>query len=171
MRPLTTPPTLRAARTDDLTQVQWLARKVWRSHYPGIITAMQIEDMLERGYALDALRAFLDGPGRGIELAFAGDALTGFAAWMTTPDPRQAKLDRIYVDPAWQRVGIGGRLIARVCDEARMAGASALVLNVNKRNVTAQNAYRKHGFTVQSDVVIDIGGGFVMDDYVMGRPL
>jgi hypothetical protein len=42
---------------------------------------------------------------------------------------------------------------------------------VNKRNASAIAAYRKHGFDVRESVVKDIGGGFVMDDYIMEKRL
>jgi hypothetical protein len=42
---------------------------------------------------------------------------------------------------------------------------------VNRRNQAAIDAYLKHGFTVATLVMEDIGGGFVMDDYVMAKPL
>ena len=32
-------------------------------------------------------------------------------------------------------------------------------------------AYRKHGFEVRDSIVKAIGGGFVMDDYIMARPV
>lgn len=37
--------------------------------------------------------------------------------------------------------------------------------------MSAIAAYRKYGFTVREEVVQDIGGGFVMDDYIMEKPL
>ena len=44
-------------------------------------------------------------------------------------------------------------------------------LNVNKGNVRAIAFYQKRGFGVIKSVVLDVGGGFVMDDYVMGKEL
>jgi ribosomal protein S18 acetylase RimI-like enzyme len=42
---------------------------------------------------------------------------------------------------------------------------------VNRNNHNAIGAYRKHGFQVRASQVKDIGGGFVMDDYVMVREI
>ena len=58
-----------------------------------------------------------------------------------------------------------------VADKARAAAATTLILNVNKRNAKAVRAYEKHGFAIRESVVVDIGGGFVMDDFVMARSL
>ncbi len=159
------------ARRDQLPEVARLARVIWHAHYPGIISVEQIDYMLERGYALDALARFLDDPGRGLELAIVDGAIAGFAAWYLTEDPESAKLDKLYVLPSRQRLGLGRRLIACVEDRARAAGAATLILNVNKQNGQAIAAYRKHGFAIREAVVVDIGGGHVMDDYVMAKPL
>jgi diamine N-acetyltransferase len=159
------------ARHDQLTDVQRLAGRIWRAHYPGIISHEQIDYMLERGYALDALAGFLGAPDRGLELATVDDELAGFAAWYATENPELATLDKLYVLQSRQRHGLGGRLIARAADLASAAGARSLTLNVNKNNLQAVRAYEKHGFAIREAVVVDIGSGFVMDDYVMEKPL
>ena len=159
------------ARHDELPEVQRLAGLIWRAHYPGIITHEQIDYMLERGYALDALGGFLDAPDRGLELASVDGELAGFAAWYVTDRPAEAKLDKLYVLQSLQRGGVGGQLIACVEGHARAAGARTLVLNVNKNNTQAIRAYEKRGFTIREAVVVDIGGDFVMDDYVMAKPI
>ena len=151
--------------------MQRLAGVIWRAHYPGIVTHAQIDYMLENGYALPVLQGFLDSRDRGLELARVDRVLVGFAAWYVADDSAVAKLDKLYVLQSHQRVGVGGRLIARVADLARAAGASRLVLNVNKHNVQAIRAYEKHGFAIREGVVVDIGGGFVMDDYIMEKAL
>jgi diamine N-acetyltransferase len=159
------------ARRDQLPEVQELAGVIWRAHYPGIITRDQIEYMLEQGYALALLEGFLAAGDRGLELATVEGVLSGFVAWYVIDGRREAKLDKLYVLPGQQRHGVGGRLIARTVELARAAGAKTMVLNVNKRNAQAIRAYEKHGFTIREAVVNDIGRGYVMDDYVMARPL
>jgi ribosomal protein S18 acetylase RimI-like enzyme len=160
-----------SARRDDVPEIQRLAHEIWHAHYPGIITTEQIDYMLERGYATRALEALVAGPASGIELALADGRRVGFAAWYATDTPGEAKLDKLYVLQAYQRRGAGALLIARVEDGARAAGASTLVLNVNKQNAQAVAAYRKHGFAIREAVEVDIGNGFVMDDYVMAKPI
>ena len=162
---------IRPARRDEVPAVQRLAHVIWHAHYPGIIPVQQIDYMLARGYALDVLENFLGRSDRGLELALVDGEPAAFAAWYVTDDPGEAKLDRLYVLPSRQQRGLGGRLIHHVADLARTAGATTLTLNVNKRNVQAIRAYERHGFAIRAAVVNDIGGGFLMDDYVMAKPL
>ena len=54
---------------------------------------------------------------------------------------------------------------------AKAAGASTMWLRVNKHNLRAQKAYKAAGFANVRSVCTDIGGGFVMDDFVFARRL
>ncbi|HET9700745.1 MAG TPA: GNAT family N-acetyltransferase, partial [Burkholderiales bacterium] len=98
-------------------------------------------------------------------------AMAGFSSYFRAGVPGEMKLDKLYVRPDLQRRGHGGRLIDRAARVARERGCNRLVLAVNKRNAAAIGAYRKHGFVVVGSAVKDIGGGFVMDDYVMALEL
>ena len=53
-------------------------------------------------------------------------------------------LDQLYVDPAWHRRGIGGRLVALAKDR-RPAGLALYTFQVNER---ARRFYEHHGFVV-----------------------
>ena len=58
-------------------------------------------------------------------------------------------------------------MLEKVFEEARDNGKSEVYLTVNKHNDHAIDVYKKKGFTVTDEVVTDIGGGYVMDDYIM----
>ncbi len=168
---MTSPVAIAAAAVEEVPVVQQLADTIWRQHYAAILSEAQIDYMLGRGYTHEALAAFLGRPDRGLLLARVAGTPVGFAAWHLVDGSGEAKLDRLYVLPARQRAGIGGALIARVESEARSAGASTLVLNVNKHNAQAIAAYTRHGFAVREAVVVPIGEGFVMDDFILARPI
>jgi GNAT superfamily N-acetyltransferase len=160
-----------AGTRDDLARVQRLADLIWREYYPGIITGAQIDYMLARGYAADALARFLGDDGAGLAIARRRGEPVGFAAWYRPDEPATTKLDKLYVLPSLHGQGIGRVLVAHVEAAARRDGACTLILNVNKRNANAIAAYEAWGFATRTPVVVDIGGGFVMDDYVMTKAL
>ena len=97
--------------------------------------------------------------------------LAGFVSCLLTATPGEVKLDKLYVDPQRQRLGLGRRLVDHVVARALAAGCETLILAVNKHNTDAIAAYRKQGFAVRESVCVDIGGGFVMDDFIMARSL
>jgi GNAT superfamily N-acetyltransferase len=148
-----------------------LAGVIWRRHYPGIITHEQIDYMLGAGYSRAALSRFIEEEGAGLDLARDGARLIGFAAYYRTNGGLELKLDKLYVHQDYQGRGVGSRLIGRAESAARGQACSALILQVNKNNKQAIQAYEKNGFAIREAVVVDIGRGFVMDDYVMAKPL
>ena len=158
------------ARTEHLAEISALAGVIWRAHYPGIITPEQIDYMLARFLDVDTLRRDL-ADGATWRRALVDDTLRGFASFGPTATPTEFTLHKLYVHPDWQRQGLGGALLNECESVARVRGATTLVLNVNKRNVSALAMYARRGFTVRESVVVDIGGGFVMDDFVMLKKL
>ena len=82
----------------------------------------------------------------------------------------EAELGFCLAVPYWGR-GIGRWLLDGMADRARAAGAASLWLRVNTGNVRAQQAYKAAGFACVRAICTDIGGGFVMDDYIYARRL
>lgn len=157
------------AHPEHLPEIAELARVIWHAHYPGIISRAQIEYMLARRYDVNVLREELRSGIDWFRATESGDLL-GFASGGPA-DASEFKLHKLYVHPEHQRRGVGTALLRAVESAAAPRGAKRLVLNVNKRNEKAIAAYRQHGFSIRDSVVVEIGSGFLMDDYVMVKPL
>jgi GNAT superfamily N-acetyltransferase len=155
----------------DLPAISKLAGVIWRAYYPGIITLEQIDYMLARMYAFEVLRDEISSQGIRYDQLLVAGKPAGFAAYGPAAEPGVMKLHKLYLLPEMQGRGLGSFLLQQVGREARAAGARRLILGVNKRNARAIAAYQRNGFRVVESVVTDIGGGFVMDDYVMARDL
>jgi ribosomal protein S18 acetylase RimI-like enzyme len=159
--------TIRPATERDIPLLRELADRIWRACYPGIITPEQIEFMLRWMYSEDTIRRELR-EGCTWEVVEENGAAAGFLSFSRDADGR-VKLHKMYILPERQRRGLGQHLLAHVCESARSLGASAVWMQVNKRNARAIGAYLKAGFRIEKEAVFDIGGGFVMDDYLMVR--
>jgi diamine N-acetyltransferase len=158
------------AGPDHLAEIAALADLIWRTHYPGIITAEQIDYMLGRMYDLKVLRAEL-AEGISYERLLVEGQLRAFAAYGPWGGKKEMKVYKLYVHPESQRQGLGSRLLRYVEEKAREQKFSVLLLTVNKANQKAIAAYRKNGFTVRETATVDIGGGFFMDDFIMVKEL
>ena len=161
---------IRAARLEDLVTVRALAREIWPMCYRGIISAGQIAYMLERMYSLEQLRAEM-AAGIAFDLLLEGQSPIGFASYGGTETSGECKLHKLYLRPSHHGRGLGSLLLRHVIDAVKGRGFSTLILSVNKHNAAAIAAYRRNGFVTREEVVIDISGGFVMDDYVMALSL
>ena len=164
------PLTITAAQAAQIPLVQRLAREIWHHYYPSIIGVAQIDYMLDRGYSHEALLRFVEERDAGLALAYAPDDAIAFAAWYRV-DATTSKLDKLYVLPKHHRTGIGRALIEHVGAHAKAAGSRSLTLNVNRGNTLAIRAYERCGFTVRARGDFPIGGGFVMEDFIMVREL
>ena len=143
-----------------------MAERTWRKSYAAILSPAQMDYMLTRMYALDVIaREIADGVIW--ELAVHDEAPIGFHACAFDSADQSLKLHKLYVLPAAQGMGFGKALLARVRALAGTLGARKVWLQVNKNNASAIRAYERAGYCVERAAVFDIGGGFVMDDFIM----
>ena len=154
----------RPATPDDIPALRSLAETIWRSCYPGIISPAQIEYMLHRMYAPEVIREDM-AAGTQWTLALQGERPVGFLAF--DPDATGIQLHKLYLQPELHGQGQGQRMLEHVRSEALRRKAARISLRVNKANLRALRAYERAGFRQVDSVVADIGGGFVMDDFLL----
>lgn len=157
---------LRKAYEHDVPLIRDLAFRIWPDAYGKILSKEQIDYMLDMMYSEAELTKQLR---QNIEFVIAYDGVepVGFAA-VGLVEEKIYKLHKLYVLPSQQGRGTGRFLINAIEKAVRNKGAIALLLNVNKHN-PAKSFYEKMGFAVLRDEIIDIGNGYVMDDFVMGK--
>jgi diamine N-acetyltransferase len=155
----------------DFLTVSQLAGMIWRSHYTPIIGPAQVDYMLVGRYTPERLRLYLGANDRWMELLKLGEEAVGYLSYAHAAARDEMKLDQLYLLQQHRGKGLGALMMRRVESQARAQGRSVLILQVNKRNTEAIELYRKSGFVVREAAVFDIGGGYVMDDYVMAKSL
>ena len=158
--------TFRAAGDADIPELRVLAERIWRTSYRDLLSKEQIEYMLGWMYGAEKIWSEL-ASGVVWEFVDLNGMAIGYLAY-GPPAAGELKLHKLYLLPEQQGRGFAQEAIRRVIDVAKMAGAR-IVLNVNKANFRAQRAYERAGFRVVDSVTNDIGGGFVMDDFVYAR--
>jgi GNAT superfamily N-acetyltransferase len=171
MNSLQPAPQILRATEADVPAIAKLAGIIWHAHYPGIISTEQIDYMLARMYSLETLREEIRAQGICYEQLLLGAEFLGFASFGPTEQATVFKLHKLYLHPQFHKRGFGSLLLQHCEREVRQLGAMRLVLTVNKRNSKAIAAYQRNGFAITDSVVVDIGGGFVMDDHVMAKNL
>lgn len=161
---------LRKAKEADIPSVQNMAGRIWPVAYGGIISAEQISYMLDKMYNKGELLSQFQ-QGHIFLIAEADDKDLGFAGFSVIDSKNRVyKLHKLYVLPDAHGMGVGKLLINEVVDLIRDAGGKYLQLNVNRNN-KATEFYKKAGFTIKETIDLDIGNGFLMNDYVMERPI
>jgi ribosomal protein S18 acetylase RimI-like enzyme len=162
--------TLAEVAEDEVGAVAEMASRIWPVAYGAILPPGQIDFMLAKMYAPARL---LQDQEEGVAFLWilAEGERTGFLAAGPVTSDGACPLHKLYLLPGSQRGGLGSLAVAQLCERLAGSGARSLELRVNRHNATAIAFYRKNGFTVFAEDCREIGGGYVMDDYLMRREL
>lgn len=158
---------LTALKIEQLPIVIDLTKKIWPVAYGEILSKAQLDYMIDKFYNETALREQIEIKEHVFYLAQnENEKYVGFLSYEINCEPNKTKIHKIYVLPETQGTGLGRQFFELVKEKAIENHQKAIFLNVNKYN-NAIHFYTKLGFTKVKDEVIDIGNGYVMDDYVM----
>ncbi|MFM7521559.1 MAG: GNAT family N-acetyltransferase [Planctomycetota bacterium] len=174
---LTADVTLAPVTEPEFPVLRELAGTIWRQHYAGIISAAQIDYMLAGRFSDEALREHVQAADRWLELlrvsgtpvGYCGYELTSMDGGGSESSPAAMKLGQLYVLESHRGMGFGRFMLGHIEGRSREMGRRPLWLQVNKQNTEAIRFYTAAGFEVVREAVFEIGGGFVMDDYVMAK--
>ncbi|MCD0471968.1 GNAT family N-acetyltransferase [Flavobacterium sp. JAS] len=163
--------TISEATISDIKQIQNIVNITWPITYGEILSKEQLDYMLGLFYSDEALTEQYNKKVQlfymiyeeetnigfiGIEHNYTGDAVT--------------KIHKIYLLPETQGKGIGKKVVDEIGKLASENSSNALSLNVNRFN-SALGFYKKIGFEVIDEVNIEIGNGYLMEDYVMKKKI
>ncbi len=160
----------RLTTPEELAAVRKIASEVWPETFAPILTQEQIRYMMRMMYAPEVMEREL-GEGYCFDLVRVDGELAGYLVYSAYRESGTAKLHKVYLRSRFHGKGIGKAMLEHACDRCREAGFSSVILTVNKQNFKAQKAYFRFGFVAERAETVDIGSGFVMDDYVMRKNL
>ncbi len=151
--------------THEVALIKSLAHKIWPKVYCNMISSEQIDYMLNWMYSIETLQTNINN-GHQFYLGKENAEVLGFMGIQINYTPNEMKLHKLYVQADCHGKGIGKALIEKAKSIAKENQQKAIVLQVNREN-PAVSFYKKLGFEINKLEVSDIGGGFVMDDYIM----
>lgn len=159
------------ATIDDLEIVKDIAYKTWPVCYGEILSSEQLEYMLHSFYSLESLKQNFIEKNHHFLLVSENETPLGFASYEHHyKGENKTRLHKIYMLPETQGKGIGLKLLHQVEILAKKNHSVIVSLNVNKHN-KAQVFYKKNGFKVVAEEVIEIGNDYIMDDFRMEKEL
>jgi GNAT superfamily N-acetyltransferase len=158
------------ASLSDYDHIHAIALPVWDATYKTILKQEQLEYMLNLMYSKEAIAEQMAVKGHTFLLAEEDGQYLGFASYEVNYHTQTTKIHKLYVLTQAHGKGVGKAFVALIEGAAKKSLNNKIVLNVNKYNPAVQ-FYLKTGFTNSGDEVIDIGNGYVMDDYIMMKHL
>lgn len=154
---------------DNFNDIRAIAKEVWPIAYSAILSREQLDYMMDMMYSVPSLQLQANEKGHHFILIKENNVSVGFASYeLNCEGTNKTKIHKIYILSTQQGKGIGKILVDFITEIAIKERNCAVFLNVNKYN-SAQHFYKKIGFEIVKEEVIDIGQGYVMDDYVMEK--
>ncbi|OTN76003.1 hypothetical protein A5886_001079 [Enterococcus sp. 8G7_MSG3316] len=140
-----------------------LIQRIWPEVFEPIIGEAQVEYMLAHYQSLAVIKKEIQAGAVYLILEEEGQAV-GYTAYEETD--AQIYLSKLYLDKTTRGKGYTSAIFDWY---ETLAQGKILHLNVNKYNKQAIAVYQHRGFEKIGERVVDIGGGFVMDDYVFEK--
>ncbi|PWK01095.1 ribosomal protein S18 acetylase RimI-like enzyme [Flavobacterium araucananum] len=161
--------TITEATLNDIKRIQEIAHTTWPITYGEILSKEQLDYMLDLIYSDEALTNQYNKKEQLFYLIYQDNTNLGFIGIEHNyKDEAVTRIHKIYLLPETQGKGIGKRVIDEIQKLALENNSKALSLNVNRFNA-ALGFYKKIGFEVVDEVNIEIGNGYLMEDYVMKK--
>lgn len=155
-----------AANKKQIPIIRELAEQVWPQTFSSILSLSQIDYMMEMMYSVASIeKQMIDG--HLFAVAREDKVNVGYVSYeVNYNNSGKTKIHKLYVSPQYQQRGIGKAMVEYVSQNALILGSNVVFLNVNKHNKGAIDFYNKLHFVLVKKEEIDIGGGFIMDDFV-----
>jgi len=158
---------IKAATVENAKQIEQIAAPIWREHYEPIIGLAQVEYMLTKFQSEKAISAQMN-VGASYFMVYKSAQPIGYFSLIEKSE--SLFISKFYLDSSHRGQGIAHLMLARIYEIALGSNFDQLELTVNKFN-SAYKAYLKLGFENIRSVQVDIGKGYIMDDYVMRKTI
>lgn len=159
------------AKINDIKLIQNIVQITWPITYGEILSKEQLSYMLDLFYSTEALTEQYNKKEQLFYMIYEDETNIGFIGIEHHYKGKTiTKIHKIYLLPETQGKGIGKKVIDEIGILALKNNSKTLLLNVNRFNA-ALGFYKKIGFEVVDEVNIEIGNGYLMEDYVMEKKL
>ena len=175
-----------------IKQLADLADEIWHEYWPDLIGSDQTEYMVDSFQSVEAITNDINDHGyiyyfvkdeEGNVVGYTGSVCEYYSDDPSNPSQTKYSaeigthfLNRLFISKIYLLKEERGKHYAS--DIIRFFNAFAkehdlkgMYLTVNKGNELGIRAYRGHKFETIDAVESDIGKGFIMDDYIMARPV
>lgn len=157
---------------EDIDILCRVAEKAWMETYENLLPKGQPEYMIEKFQSPPAVKEQMASQGYIYRLILGDGVPGGFVGYAPGYEGRnEIFLSKLYLLPALKGIGAARKALNLVEAEAHRLGYPSIRLTVNKGNTHAYEVYRHWGFEAVESTVTDIGSGYVMDDYIMVKPV
>jgi ribosomal protein S18 acetylase RimI-like enzyme len=159
----------RPAVLKDLPAIRAVLIETWHATYDRLYGTDRVTDITNTWHSLASLQAQLDraSPGKTTFLAGLWDGRVVATASARRIDSTAISLDRLYVRPPYQGLGIGTALLDAAI--TALPPPAKITLEVDPGNTDAIEFYGRYGFTKTGETTDCASGGFGIKAHIYER--
>jgi diamine N-acetyltransferase len=150
-----------------VAEVARMAHEVWNEFYVPLIGQAQVNYMVAKFQSAEAMQSQIDSGYEYFRIQQSGEII-GYTGIRHDAADARVFISKLYLLAAHRKSGAGRQALELIERRARERGATHLWLTVNKDSASVR-AYERLGFRIVEAIVMDIGDGYVMDDYKMEK--
>lgn len=154
----------KAADSRQIQAIADLAAVIWEEHFTPIIGKKQVDYMVEKFQSFPALTGQIES-GYEYYQFFDNGSFCGYCG--IHPENGKLFLSKLYIKKEHRGRHLASQAFEFLKNLCKERGYSAIWLTCNKHNNNSLAVYRHLGFETTDTQEADIGGGFIMDDYIM----
>ena len=156
-----------ALNNKDFKVIAELAKTIWTEHYTPIIGVEQVKYMLDKFQSKKAIKKQVMDDNYMYYILSNESITIGYISIKKNDDT--LFLSKLYIDKHNRGKGFGKLAMNFIEELAKNLNCNKIYLTVNKYNTNSIKTYKKVGFNIIEELVIDIGNGFIMDDFKMEK--
>lgn len=143
---------------EDFSMIHDFMYPIWHETYDQVIGAEQTDFLIERYFSDNGLEEFQN---KGYKYFKVVDETTVGITVIAEKDG-DTYLDKLYLLPSSRGKGYASFVFSELLKLGR-----DVTLNVNQGNARAVACYRKNGFIIDEEEIIELGDGMINRDYKM----
>lgn len=148
-----------------IKQISNMAEVIWKEHYKGILSDSQIEFMLHFFQSENAIIEQIKEENYRYFLIKSENKPAGYFAIVKKEN--HIFLSKIYILKEFRKKGLATSALQKIQKISKENNFNRIRLNVNKDNTSSIEAYKKLGFKIVDSIMIYIGSGFILNDFIM----
>ena len=154
-------------KEEQINRTAALADKIWHEHYEAIIGKDQVDYMLQHFQAAASIAEQIRQQDYEYYLITCPGGDAGYMS--VRPEEEGLFLSKLYIDRRFRGRGYARKVLTFLEEYCLTRQLKKIRLTVNKNNKDSILIYERLGFCKSGTQEADIGGGFVMDDYIMEK--
>ena len=158
-----------ATTPEQLAEIQTLAYEIMPGYYDGLMPREHNLYFLEKYQTIPALQQQLAAGAEYYFISTPQNDITGYLALQPKAAEGHTLLSKLYLLKTHRGKGYGAWAIGFIIARSAALGLPKLQLSVIQNNLAGIRFYKRHGFTIVSEIIRSFETGHRIPNYIMER--